>query len=67
MGALGGGPKAPAGPITQTAPAINIVNNNHNLTAPAGMGMGGGGFPTAQQGFGMGFENFGPGVMNGAG
>lgn len=36
-GALGGGAKPPAGPVDQNTPTINIVNNNRNLSAPAGM------------------------------
>ena len=58
LGAMMGGgapPAAPAGPVTQNTPGINIVNNNRNLTAPAGAFSN---MQQAQQGFNMGFDNF---------
>ena len=57
MGGAGGGPPpdAAAGPVTQNTPSINIVNNNRNLTAPAGTFAN---MQQAQQGFNMGFDSY---------
>jgi len=71
MGAMGGGggggEGGGGGPTSQTAPSINIIDNNRSLTAPGSFGGGFGGFqmpgmgmPAMQNpyGFGMGMNPY---------
>ena len=53
MGGGGGGGAPPQGPVTQNGGSVNIINNNRNLTAPAGA------LNTGQEVFNYGFGNAG--------